>query len=168
MGAFISIFHTLNLPVFLFLTQKHTLIFQDVTLGIKPSAWFYSAAEPSCRWSFPGSQSGSDMDTHSHARRHKYISTHFCIPSSTYKLCFSLSLQTDTLTDSFQQIYPCLLIAQLWHIPQSYCTSDCYGWMRLFLPQASAHWGLCQQFCVCRVDIEPDPTWHLQFFSLNL
>lgn len=45
-------------------THPHTYFFQDVILAIKPLAWFYSAAETSCRLSFPGSQSGSDMDTH--------------------------------------------------------------------------------------------------------
>lgn len=156
MWAFISVFHTLNLSLFLVLTYTHAHFFQDVTLGIKPLMWFYSAAETSCRLSSPGSQSGSDMDihTHTHTHRHKYTCTHFCDTSSnTYKFSLSPShhRHTHTLTESFQhrQIYPCLFIARLyvlWHIPQSYCTSDCFRWATFFLPQASLLWGVCQHF----------------------
>lgn len=74
-GVFIPSFHTLSIFLFLTYTNTHMHIFPDVSLGIKPLLWFYSIAETSCRLSFPGSLSGTDMDTHVHAHRQLFKCT---------------------------------------------------------------------------------------------
>lgn len=69
----------------LFLTYTHIHL---SGCHLKPLVWFYSAAETSCRLSSPGSQSGSDVETHIH--RHEYMCVQLCnTGSNTYKFFFS-------------------------------------------------------------------------------
>lgn len=113
---------------------------RSVTFDIKPWARSYSAAVTSCRLSFSWllfSQRCRRRAAHSHRHewnKHTHLHHKQQHPNSAlHRLTTYTHAHTKWIISALAYLSLSInILPALWHVPQSRCSRDCYGWVRFF------------------------------------